>query len=217
MVNINDSVVVKAGLKDPDYPKYDIGGYQGRVSQVCKDDQYVTVDFDSITLKSMPHEYIASCFLDGAEFYKIDLLCSDVEKVAPRDSTDDVSNVIKDLECNFAYLDLDDGGIVQSVLKDIHLDDYDAAYDRWYSYLDNEIKFPLKASVFERTFHTIPLGDEVEILKMTDIDDDYGILCQVRHDRHPVIMALADLEVNDKKSKEYKKLEAYSLWYTNKY
>ncbi|RNC76636.1 hypothetical protein DA717_14860, partial [Piscirickettsiaceae bacterium NZ-RLO2] len=66
MININDSVVVKNGVKDPNFPKYDIGGYQGRV--VNTENQCLVIDLDSITLRSMPEDYMASCFLFGADF-----------------------------------------------------------------------------------------------------------------------------------------------------
>ncbi|MCW5212614.1 hypothetical protein VU04_06860 [Desulfobulbus sp. TB] len=53
---INDSVVVKAGVKEPD-TGMDLGGWQGRVTKIEKDN-LLCIDWDSLTLNNIPDSYI---------------------------------------------------------------------------------------------------------------------------------------------------------------
>lgn len=60
---INDSVVVKAGVKDPD-TGMDIGGWQGRIAEI-EEDNLLYINWDSLTLKNIPDSHITDCELEG--------------------------------------------------------------------------------------------------------------------------------------------------------
>ncbi len=55
-LQVNDSVVVKAGVKDPD-TGMGLGGWQGRVAKI-EEDNLLCIDWDSQTLKNIPDFYI---------------------------------------------------------------------------------------------------------------------------------------------------------------
>ncbi len=55
---IGESVVVKAGVTDPDTGR-DIGGWQGRISAILDEAEILTIQWDSLTLKSMPPALLA--------------------------------------------------------------------------------------------------------------------------------------------------------------
>ena len=58
-INIGDSVRVKPGMFDPDFEKYDMSGWQGRVAHKdFEESEFLEIDCDSITLDQMPHEFI---------------------------------------------------------------------------------------------------------------------------------------------------------------
>ena len=50
---IGESVVVKPGVTDPDTGRA-IGGWQGRISAILDEAEILTIQWDSLTLKSMP-------------------------------------------------------------------------------------------------------------------------------------------------------------------
>ncbi|MEM9213628.1 MAG: hypothetical protein AAGD25_04705 [Cyanobacteria bacterium P01_F01_bin.150] len=63
-IKVGDSVAVRTGVNNPDFGT-DIGGWQGRVSEINSESQIALIDLDSITLKNMPDAYITKCEEDG--------------------------------------------------------------------------------------------------------------------------------------------------------
>jgi len=67
--HIGDPVRVKAGVRDPDDPDFDISGWQSRVTDVshANEPQEPTIGlaWDSLTLKIMPHNSIERCEREG--------------------------------------------------------------------------------------------------------------------------------------------------------
>ena len=61
---IGDSVSVKKGIKDPDLG-FDIGAWQGRISEVDIDDDLICIDWDSITLQQMQASTITQSEKEG--------------------------------------------------------------------------------------------------------------------------------------------------------
>ena len=52
---IGDSVMVKPHVKDEELGiEVDMGGWQGRISEILPKDNLICIDWDSITLKNMP-------------------------------------------------------------------------------------------------------------------------------------------------------------------
>jgi len=123
-----NSVVVKSGIKDPEF-NTDIGGFQGRISELC-DVNLVCVDWDSITLNKLPASIISSCEQEGWSRDRTYLNISDIESATPRDTLKDVESVINKLQAEHAWDYLgDEGECIQSVLSGISAEDY------WSSFL----------------------------------------------------------------------------------
>lgn len=61
-MKLGDSVIVKQGVKEPDLEEFEIGGWQGRVVDIDtksdKDDILITIEWDSLTLRQIPSNYI---------------------------------------------------------------------------------------------------------------------------------------------------------------
>ena len=85
---VGDSVIVKAGVADPDFGT-DIGGWQGRVKEVDADDT-VFIEWDSITLQQMGLDLIIKCENENLDWQVMTLNQTEVEKTASRDSEEDV-------------------------------------------------------------------------------------------------------------------------------
>ncbi len=61
---VGDSVIVKAGVLDPDLGT-DIGGWQGRISEVDSEGNIIGIDWDSLTMKNIPDSVIDKCEEEG--------------------------------------------------------------------------------------------------------------------------------------------------------
>ena len=108
--NVGDSVRIKEGMT---HDSFDLGGWQGWVTGFMDVDgvNMLLIDFDSVTMGSIPLEYIEDVekemFEDWTKFY---LPASEVEGVAPRDTEEDSKQMRKDLfkaECTWGL-----GGIL---------------------------------------------------------------------------------------------------------
>jgi len=89
---VGDSVIVKAGVRDPDYD-IDIGGWQGRIVHLEREDAgktLVRIQWDSVTLGAMAPDLIDQCEEDGLDWAAIDLYASEVEPTQPPDAENDV-------------------------------------------------------------------------------------------------------------------------------
>ena len=59
---IGESVVVKPGVADPDTGR-DIGGWQARISAILDEAEILTLQWDSLTLKSIPPTHLAWLYI----------------------------------------------------------------------------------------------------------------------------------------------------------
>src|SRR5947207_1488631 len=105
---IGESVVVKPGVKDPDTGR-DIGGWQGRISAILDEAEILTIQWDSLTLKSLPPAHIAWCEGEGLSWSEMNLSRDEVELATARDTEDDVAATLKELESQTSWLDLGGG------------------------------------------------------------------------------------------------------------
>lgn len=84
-------------------------------------------------------------------------------------------------------------------------------------YLNNNLKFPFEATVFNRDEDTEELdnGDIVSVKKIEGTFDLYGIVVEVRKGRRKYLIPLCELEVSDKSSSNYIMVDDYSDWFAN--
>ena len=87
---IGDSVVVKPGVRDPDFD-IDLGGWQGRIvylEQMDDGEVLVRIEWDSKTLNAMGPDLIDRCEEEGLDWRWMDLYASDIKPGESRDSSD---------------------------------------------------------------------------------------------------------------------------------
>jgi len=85
-----NSVKVKCGTVDPDDGKTQIGGWVGRIKEIC-DDGLAEIEWDSITIRAMNIKQIKKYEKQGFEWNKMLLALQEIEKCDPRDKEDDAS------------------------------------------------------------------------------------------------------------------------------
>ena len=94
---VGEEVIVKAGVLDPDLGT-DIGGWQGRISEIEPQSNLIGIDWDSITLKQIPDSVIDKCEESGWDWTRMSLSSTEVELTQPQDTEEDVAAIIEQIE-----------------------------------------------------------------------------------------------------------------------
>ena len=211
-----DIVKVKKGVLDPDFGNA-IGGWQGEVSGV--DGDLVCVELDKITLSECPEKYIQRCEESGLDWEQIYLSVEDIEPAIPR-ITPAVLNDIKEvihLKHQWDYLGESTSKRIRKVLKDANIADEDDVMGAWEQYLSNQLSFPFNAEISEyQDRGPLQKGDKIRIHDLIGSDDHYGILVKLRLGKNVYHYPLCIIRVKDKKSSNYRMVNDYSIWFSNR-
>lgn len=211
-----DIVKVKKGVLDPDFGNA-IGGWQGEVSGV--DGDLVCVEWDKITLSECPEKHIQRCEESGLDWEQIYLSVEDIEPAIPR-ITPAVLNDIKEvihLKHQWDYLGESTSKRIRKVLKDANITDEDDVMGAWEQYLSNQLSFPFNAEISEyQDRGPLQKGDKIRIHDLIGSDDHYGILVKLRLGKNVYHYPLCIIRVKDKKSSNYKMVNDYSIWFSNR-
>lgn len=214
---IGDSVRVKSHRKDPDL-NIDIGGWQGRISEINERENLICIDWDSITLQNMPSALIAECEEEGLGWDQMYLGFDEVDLVEVRDTEADVDKVLDRLEAQHRYDYLGSAGQrLQKILAGIDPDDHRAVFKAWDKHLRQVLRFPFEAKVSELLIRgPLRVGDRVRVQEIADVDDDsYGIIVKLKQGRKTYHFPLCDLQAIDEKSSNYQIIQDYAVWFAN--
>ena len=217
-----NSVVVKQGVKDPDFAKLDLSGWQGRVliidSSSNPDHTLVNIEWDSKTLKQIPSWYIEQSETKRYNWNTMILYDTDVEKTKARDKKSDVKKIRKKLESKYHWLHLgEEGKRIGKILKEVDPNDIMECLFRWAEYLDENLNFPITAIVDETDdYGPVKEGEKVSIKSLPHLEDLRGIIAEIRLGRKKYAFPLCDLEVINKKSPDYQLIDDYRIWFANR-
>jgi len=121
-MKLGDSVIVKQGVKEPDFEEFSIGGWQGRVVEIDtksdKDNNLIMIEWDSLTLRQIPSKYIEQSERDGLDWKNMTLYESELEKSKPRDTKENVKQTQDKLSDNHYWDSLGDEVIRISKILD---------------------------------------------------------------------------------------------------
>lgn len=215
---IGDSVRVKSHRKDPDL-NIDIGGWQGRISEINERENLICIDWDSITLQNMPSSLIAECEEEGLGWDQMYLGLDEVDLVEARDTEADVDRALDRLEAQHRYDYLGSAGQrLQRILAGVDPDDHWAVFKAWDKHLRQVLKFPFEAEVSELLMRgPLRIGDRVRIQEIADVDDDsYGIIVKLKQGRKTYHFPLCDLQAIDERSSNYQIIQDYAVWFANR-
>ena len=207
-LKLGDSVVVKADFQDPDF-KMDISGWQGRVTEI-KEDNLITISWDSLTLKQIPSEMIDKCEEEGLGWTEMCLYPEDVEISSSRDKEKDVRKMVELLgsQHQWSYLG-EEGKRIQAVLDNAEDDSDWAMLEAWEAYFQKTVKFPFDGEVSEyQDRGPLRADDKIKVLRVEECEDEsYGILVTLRHKSNEYVFPLCDIEVIDKSSSNYQPIQ----------
>jgi hypothetical protein len=218
---IDQSVVVKPGIADPDYA-YDLSGWQGRVIENHHVDEQkkplVTIAWDSLTLKQMPDEMIQRCEEDGLDWSSMGLYVSEVAPASPRDKIHQVERVKAELEQKHQMDHLgEEGRRIQQVLNTAARKGQAGALKAWEKYLQANLTFPFEAEVSESQDRgPIKTGERVRVLDIEIVDDSYGLIVAIKTKHGHYDFPLCDLEVFPDTSPNHQPVKDYAVWFANR-
>lgn len=229
---IGDYVKVKKGILDPDEGKYNLEDWQGKIINTHMDEEYgpvVLIKWDSITLKNIPESFIIECIQDAFEFSEMWLGGDEVTYAECRSKDNEVDKAVRELNEKYDQVQLKAGNtgneeldkqeiLIEEILNGIDRENCDEAEERWEEYLENNLEFPFKVEVayMDEYEEDIKNGDILDVKKISGTFDLYGIVVETKKGRYKYDVPLCELEVVDKSSDNYIKVEAYNLWFSNR-
>ena len=221
-LKIGDSVIVKAGIKEPDTESFEIGGWQGRVIAIVlafdKLNTLVTIEWDSLTLKQIPGEFIHQSEIDGYDWQVMDLYETDVEISFERDKQGNVKKE-QDLLSDKNYWPSygDEGVRIEKVLDGVNPKDEMECLQKWVDHLEKKLTFPVQAIVKEsESYGLVRYGDKVLIKSLPHIVDLYGVIAAIKLKGKIFQFPLCDLQVVDKRVADFQLIEDYRFWFANR-
>jgi len=214
---IGESVVVKPGVTDPDTGR-DIGGLQGRISAILDEAEILTIQWDSLTLKSIPPAHIAWSEEEGLSWSEMNLLLDEVEPATARDTEDDVVVAIAELESQtgWLYLGGEQGQRIQAIVNRAESRDEFAVFGSWHAYLEEHLVFPFAAIVEEYQRGPVRQGARVTVLAIIFLDETYGTIVAVKHKNGVNELPLCDLKATEADAETRQLVEDYAVWFANR-
>lgn len=146
------------------------------------------------------------------------LKVEEVELMKYRDTKEDTGEVVKNIQKIHSWSWLgEEGKRVQKVLAGVDEENEMEALKAWEKYLEKTLTFPFDAKVIEHQDKgPLRLGDKVNVKKISLIDDQYGIIVELRRGHKKYDHPLSDLEVTNKDSSNYQPTKDYSVWFANR-
>lgn len=206
---VDDCVAVKKGTKDPDSDLYDLSGWQGIILEIGDKDEttgeqiYLLV-WDSMTLRSLPEQFIIDAMLEESDYATMYLGEGDLEPAKVRDTHDEIEATIDEIDEKYYWAGLgEEGKRIEAVIKQAsNKDDFDAVVQAWKSHLEKHLVLPCDVVSEE--------DDKAYVLKAIVGADDNGILGLLNNG---TTAALCDLIPEDEAKDEA--LSDYLTWFAN--
>jgi len=202
---------------DPDTGKYDLGGWQGRVTDIYEEageERTITIEWDSQTLQSMPKNFIRESMEEGFEYAEMNLGESELELADPRDLVQERNEIVRAVDDENYWLELGEQGQRIKRVLDACKNDFEIM-DHWFEYLENNLDLPVKVKYTGDSNQHLHHGAEILLNGFADADDFYGVIGTGKHDRRMVQVLLCDVEVMGN-SKETEALDDYVIWFANR-
>jgi Calcium binding len=214
---IGESVVVKPGVTDPDTGR-DLGGWQGRISAILDEAEILTIQWDSLTLKSIPPAHIAWSEEEGLSWSEMNLSPDEVEPAAARDTEDDVAATTAELESHTSWLYLggEQGKRIQAIVNRAAGHNELAVFRAWHAYLEEHLAFPFAATVVEYQRGPVRQGARVSVLAITFLDETYGTIVAVKPTHGVNELPLCDLKATEADTETRQLVEDYAMWFANR-
>lgn len=106
---------------------------------------------------------------------------------------------------------------IDKILEGVEEDDYLNCAKTWMEYLQENLRFPFDAVIFEpQDEGPLKYGDKLLVKKIDSFDDLYGVIGEVSFKGKKYHFPMCDLQVIDEKSPNYMPLDDYVIWFANR-
>jgi hypothetical protein len=213
-----DSVIVRAGTKEPEHPQNDISGWQGRVIDFMEGDEgqiLTLVEWDSYTLENMPEAFIEERADHSWDWEAMSLEVSCLELTHARDNYYRVERVQARLSArHFWPLIPAAGDRIAKFLLNLNPADESSIFSAWHQWLYEQLKFPFEACI-ERNSPGSPAlkGDFVTVAGLAPFDPLTGVHGEVHYRNYVLQIPLANLIVLNENSLNHQFIDDYKLWF----
>ncbi len=239
-MKIGDSVKVKQGILDPDLNQFDMSGWQGRIKDITPNNKsnLIEIEWDSITLKQFPKEFIENSIEEGYDYSTMFLGKKDLELTKSRDKESDVEKQLEKMNALYGHSAFDEQERrIATILSDDDLSVTEEKQNIYFDYLQKNIQnriiltgmedFPWEEKYvfggwskkeYEKLKKTQPsYTDKFEFIELIEDIDEYGVIAKVKRvtDKKQFELPLWDLKCIDESSKNYELISDYSFWMTN--
>lgn len=210
-----DPVIVRDGVEHPELGN-DISRWQGWVTEIILDETYgelIEVAWDSKTLADMALEHRDDAEAAGIDFTRATLVPLELQLAVPRDDEADAVGVAATLDEAFDWDYLgEQGARIREVISGTTT--REEAFERWVGYLAQNLEFPFPAAVANfREQGPLQEDDEVEVRRISLVDDEHGVIVGVRLRDQQYDVPLYDLEVSDEMSANFERVDDYAVWW----
>lgn len=216
-IKVGNYVKVKKGVKAPDFDYQLMDGWQGKVTDIQKEDGIIEIEWDVQTHLDTPYDYLYDIINGGYDHELMNLSIDEVELATERVSSEEKEVA---LEAKLHWIDFYDdkekSKTYGELFKGINTSDEYGMYEKWEEYLSKNLKFPFEAEVAEYERGGLSVGTKIKLLNLGDYEDMYGLFAIGKEGRGSITTPLCNLEASDKKSKNYGLLNDYVVWFANR-
>lgn len=212
---VGDSVRFKDGEID-EGSGVDMSGWQGRITEVDAEERLLLVAFDSITLRSLPREYLEECEEEGLSWSAYYIRFDDVEAADARDRKRDVRQTIAELSDSLGWAWLgEEGREINAILAGA---DEAEEMEAWEAHLREVLTSPFKARISEwqNPGSVLQAGQRVRVTGVVGLDEQFGVLVNVKMAGRTHIFPLCDLTVLPSTSPNHEPVQLYAVWFANR-
>lgn len=215
-IKIGDYVRVKKGIKAPDFDYQLMDGWQGKVTEIHKENNTIEIEWDTRTLLETPYQYLHDIINHGYDYELMNLLVDEIELINKREKSEEEE---LELDSKIYWIDFYDSQEKNKnygqIFKGVSTSDYHGRYQKWEEYLSANLEFPFEVEVAETERGSLKIGTKIKLLDIDDYDEMYGIFGIGKYEMGAITFPICNLEAVDKNSSNYELLKDYVIWFAN--
>ena len=212
-----DGVRVKPGITHPE-TESDLSGWKGRIGSVNDDEACtVTIQWESLTLKSIPSSLIRRCELQEISWSETALSAQDVEAAVIHDTEEERTATIAALTSWYSWWNWHPEQVkrIQQVVKRAEGHDLFAPDRAWHAYLEDHLAVPFLARIVEDLPGPALQDKEVKVTKVFFLDETHGTIVSTRQKRRVYHLPLYALKALDADAQTQQLIDDYALWFAH--
>ena len=215
---VGDSIIVNPDIMCPDYPTLSLAGWQGWITDIYPEGKNLEIAWDSVALSALPAAYIQDSAQQGLSWDSMILDWNDILHWPVRSTLEEAKQVHEVLKKRHRWDWLSDTNPgISEVLAGVEEANFTYELSTWHAHLEETLSFPFEAKYsgappLEGTLR----GSLVKVIRISEADEHYGILVDIKVGRKSYTVPLSELEVADTSSSRHPLVSDYATWFDNR-